>query len=181
MKTMVVAVGSTNLSKVRAVERAYAMLGFNIVVRAVKPNIDLPRQPIGLEELYNGAVRRAEAALSAVDDAEEAVGIEAGVFKDLGGRYINIPVAAIVDRGGYLTIGVGPGFEIPRSFGSELDLGRELEEVVDERFGRASTGELEGFVGILTKSIITRIDLNTGAVLMALIPRLPWNRSLYTP
>lgn len=172
---MRVAVGSLNPSKVDAVKRAYSILGIEAEVIPVKPP-PLPRQPMGLESIIDGAFTRARWALGMVN-ADEAVGIEAGVV-DVRGYSINIVAASVFDGAEY-TIGIGPSFMIPQAFAKEIQAGRELEEVVDSYYGTVNVGEGEGFIGLLTRGIVKRIDLNTQAVLMALVPRLKWNRGLY--
>ena len=174
----VVAVGSLNSTKINAVAKAYSMFGITVDVRPVK--VQTPtQQPLGLSEITNGAVVRARLALEAVNKAEEAIGIETGLVKVGDLTYLNIPVAAIMSRDGYLTIGIGPGFAIPTSLIRNVELGMELEKAVEMQYGYANAGESMGLVGILTRGLVTRLDANTWSVLMALIPRLPWNRGLY--
>jgi len=60
-----------------------------------------------------------------------------------------------------------------------VELGMELEKAVETRYGYTGVGESIGLVGILTRGLVTRLDANTWSVLMALIPRLSWNRGLY--
>ena len=173
----VVAVGSLNSTKINAVAKAYSMFGITVDVRPVKVQA-LTQQPLGLGEITNGAVLRARQALNTVNDAEEAVGIETGLVK-VSDSYLNIPVAAIIGKDGYLTIGIGPGFAIPIDLVRSVELGMELEKAVETRYGYTGVGESIGLVGILTRGLVTRLDANTWSVLMALIPRLSWNRGLY--
>jgi len=108
----VVAVGSLNSTKINAVAKAYSMFGITVDVRPVK--VQTPtQQPLGLSEITNGAVLRARLALEAVNEAEEAVGIETGLVKVGDLTYLNIPVAAIMSRDGYLTIGIGLVLQYP--------------------------------------------------------------------
>ena len=84
---MIVAVASRNPNKLRAVEKAYMLFGIPAsVVAAAKPAA-LPPQPLGLDAVVKGAVKRAEAALQAVAEAEHGVGIEAGVVA-VAGRHL---------------------------------------------------------------------------------------------
>ncbi len=172
-----VGIASKNPNKIRAVERAFLICGFKAVIIPVEPPPDLPKEPIGLDQIHDGAVKRALHALKAVN-ADFGVGIEAGVVR-INDDIIDITIAAIADQEGKTTIGVGPGFMIPPKFKDELLKGRELAELVEAEFGIIGVGRRSGFIGVLTRGLIERFDLNFQAVYMALIPRLPWNRGLY--
>jgi inosine/xanthosine triphosphatase len=175
---VIVAVASRNPNKLRAVEKAYMLFGIPAsVVAAAKPAA-LPPQPIGLDAVVEGAVKRAEAALQAVDEAEHGVGIEAGVVS-AAGRHLDITVAAVADRSGEVTLGFGPAFQVPAVFLGEVLRGVELGVLAERHFRRGAVGYREGIIGFLTKRRVTRLDLNLAAVAMALVPRLPYNRRLY--
>ena len=173
-----VAVGSTNPSKVSAVEKAYTRFGIDVDARAVDAISGVPPQPTTLEEVVRGAFNRAVNALSLVTDAEEGVGIESGLMRvPILGAYVDVTAAVIVDRGGYATIGLSPAFQIPPSFVDEALRGRDLSSIVRERLGIEDIGRREGLIGLLTNGVVVRRDLNEQAVAMALIPRL--NEGIY--
>lgn len=177
---MKVALASKNPSKVKAVEEALRILGINGVVEAVDPPPGLPPEPMGLEATVNGAVARARHALNSVEDSTYGVGIEAGVVT-ISTYNVNLDatVAAVVDRGGLITLGLSPAFMIPPIFMKELMAGKELNDVVEEYYGVPNAGKGVGFIGLLSKGLTKRINLNAEAVYMALLPRMPWNRDLY--
>ncbi len=175
---MIVAVASRNPNKLRAVERAYAMFGLRAVVLSAERPPDLPPQPLGLAEVFRGAAERARHALSASPSAEHGVGIEAGVV-ELGDLRLDVTVAAVADRSGLVTAGVGPGFQVPGRFLADVLRGVELGKLAEAFFGRPAVGYREGLVGVLSRGRVTRLDLNTAAVAMALLPRLPYNSRLY--
>jgi inosine/xanthosine triphosphatase len=127
---VIVAVASRNPNKLRAVEKAYTLFGIPASVIAAAKPAALPPQPIGLDAVVEGALKRAEAALQAVAEAEHGVGIEAGVVAATG-RHLDITVAAIAamteaDRTGKVTLGFGPAFQIPAIFLGEVLRGVEL-------------------------------------------------------
>lgn len=172
------AVASRNPNKLRAVEEAYRAFGLKaLVVPAEKPPALRP-QPVGIAEVVGGAVERARHAVSIVAGAEHGVGIEAGVV-DAGGFKLDLTVAAIADRRGRVTLGAGPGFEVPHLFLEDVLRGAELGALAERHFGRPAVGYREGLVGQLSRGRITRLDLNLYAVAMALLPRLPYNSRLY--
>jgi len=149
-------VASRNPNKLRAVEKAYMLFGIPAsVVAAAKPAA-LPPQPIGLDAVVEGAVKRAEAALHAVAEAEHGVGIEAGAVA-VAGRHLDITVAAVADRSGEVTLGFGPAFQIPAVFLKEVLRGVELGVLAERHFRRGAVGYREGIIGVLTKRRITRL------------------------
>ncbi|HDN75505.1 MAG TPA: DUF84 family protein, partial [Acidilobales archaeon] len=137
-----------------------------------------PPQPMGLNEIFEGAYNRAVNALNRDSECSLGVGVEAGIY-EVKGRYFDVQVAAIVDRNGFTSYGLSPSFQIPKPFSYALTKGeaKELEEVVDRYFGTKDIGAKGGLIKILTKSVVLREELTYYAVVMALIPRL--NPNLY--
>ncbi|MFN7105341.1 MAG: DUF84 family protein [Pyrobaculum sp.] len=174
---MLVAVTSRNPNKVRAVEMAYRLFGIPARVITVDKPAALPRQPVGFSQVVAGAVARARHAV-ATAGVEHGVGIEAGAVA-IDEMYLDVTIAAIVDRWGEVTLGVGPGFKIPTTFIHDVLKGVELGVEAEERLKTPAVGYREGLVGVLTRGKVTRLDLNLVAVAMALIPRLPYNKDLY--
>ncbi|ABW00974.1 inosine/xanthosine triphosphatase [Caldivirga maquilingensis] len=177
---MKVALASRNPSKVKAVEEALRILNINGTVEAVDPPPGIPPEPMGLEATVNGAVVRARHALSSIKDSTYGIGIEAGVLM-LSAFNVNfdVTVAAVIDRKGLITLGLSPAFMIPPAFMRELMTGKELNDVVEKYYGVPNAGKGIGFIGLLSRGLIKRINLNTEAVYMALLPRMPWNKDLY--
>jgi len=176
---MRIAVGSTNPTKVKAVENVMKRIYGDVEVFGVEVESGVPDQPIGLEEIARGAINRAKMALEKTS-AELGVGIEAGIYqfpKTLTG-YLDIQVCAVASPDGRITIGHGPGFEYP-----PVVIERILNEGVEAGIamgGLVNDLELKkkiGAIGVLSKGLLTRTELNEIAVLMAMIPRL--NRGLF--
>ncbi len=164
---MKVNVGSTNPVKVRATERALARLApdreFDVEGVDVDPGV--PEQPVGWDEVYEGASNRAKAALER--GADLGVGIEAGLV-EVGGRYLDVHVAVVTD-GDSEGVGLSPGFEPPEDVGSEALRGRPVGDVVSEKLGVRDIGRGAGLIGVLTRGAVLRDDLCELAVIMALV------------
>lgn len=174
-----VAVGSGNVVKVRAVEKAW-ILKASARVEGFRVESGVSRQPIGVSEILRGALNRARGALR-MSGYDYGVGIEAGLlpFPSSSG-YIDVQVAVILGPGGRASLGLSPGFELPRAWVDEILMrGRELEEVATRSLGVDRIGEKIGVIGRLTMGAVTRTDLTYQAVVMAL---LPWiNPEIYGP
>ncbi len=175
---MLIAVGSVNRSKLDGVRKAFEMYYSNVEVVGNDVGSDLPPQPIGLNEVFKGALVRALRAIKLRSDAAYGVGVEAGLLC-IEGRWFDVHVASIVGSDGWITYGLSPAFEVPMQFIDKILTGeaKELEVVVDDYFRTKDIGEHGGFVKILSKGRVLRDELVFYATLMALIPRV--NRELY--
>jgi len=171
---MRVAVGSENPTKVLAVEDIMKKIYGEAEVFGVKVESGVSDQPVGIEEVVKGAINRAKRALEA-GDADLGVGIEAGIYRfpETITGYLDIQVCAIASPDGRITIGHGPGFEYPpavieRIIGDGVEAGLAMGELVNDPELKKKIGA----IGVLSKGLLNRRELNSIAVLMAMIPRL---------
>ncbi|WP_069807499.1 inosine/xanthosine triphosphatase [Vulcanisaeta thermophila] len=178
--TLRIAVGSRNPNKVRGVKRALSLLGLRALVIPVEPPEDTPREPLGINEIAKGALRRAQHAINAVPDSVFGIGIEAGVLTiESMNTHLDVTMAVVLDQYGIITVGLSPGFMIPSKFMEEIRRGVELNEVVERYYGVRDVGRRWGFVSMVSRGFVDREWLNAEAVYMALLPRMPWNARLY--
>jgi len=171
---MRIAVGSTNPTKVKAVENVMRRIYGDVEVIGVEVDSGVSDQPIGIEEIARGAINRAKQALEKTG-ADLGVGIEAGIYPFPGTLtgYLDVQVCAIVSPDGVITIGHGPGFEYPpvvieRILKEGVEAGIAMGELVNDPELKRKVGA----IGVLSKGLLTRTELNEIAVLMAMIPRI---------
>ena len=160
--------GSLNKAKYNGARKALSLLGvtkiYMIDVKGLKP------QPIGLDEIYNGAYIR---ALKAYEYKPECygLGIEAGLIR-VNRYYLSGQIAVLTD-GERIGVGMSSFFPIPsRIAGEILEGGVELKEVMARETGLRDIAETIGAIGHYTKGFMTRTDLSYQAVLTAIIPFL---------
>ncbi|MEM1619718.1 MAG: inosine/xanthosine triphosphatase [Fervidicoccaceae archaeon] len=167
-----VAVGTTNRSKLLGVARAWRLFGPAELV-AIDPGSPVSPQPLGWSEVVTGSLARARRALEKVSDASFGVGLEAGLVPaPVPTGYLEVQVAVIVDDQARVSVGTSAGFEIPHEMlGRVLGL-EELGAVAERELRRRNIGERVGLIGYLTRGSMTRADLAFQATLSALIPRL---------
>ena len=168
---MNVNVGTGNPLKVKAVRAAFVEVfqGESLNVKAVSVEVDIPSQPFG-EAVIRGAIRRAKGALG---DGHFGVGIEAGLIQLPGcDRPLNVQFCAIIDRSGRLTLGHGPGFELPEGVVEQLLRGSTLNREMSRLTGISEIKETIGAIGVLSGGRIDRAAVTREAVLMALVPRI---------
>lgn len=173
LRPALVAVGSENPVKVDAVRRVFARLGKDPVVTGRRVPSRVAEQPVG-EATWTGAKERAHAALSAVPNADFGVGIEAGLLRvTKEARWYDVQVCAIVDAGGRVTTGVGPGFEHAYGVLKEvLEEKKTVGEAIGRLSGDADVGRRVGAVGWLSEGAVDRAAITEQAVLMAWLPRV---------
>ncbi|AHL23064.1 inosine/xanthosine triphosphatase [Thermococcus nautili] len=176
---MRIAVGSTNPTKVKAVENVMRRIYGDVDVIGVEVDSGVPDQPIGIEEIVRGAINRAKRALEKTN-ADLGVGIEAGIYPFPGTLtgYLDVQVCAVASPDGRITIGHSPGFEYPpvvikRIIKEGVEAGVAMGELVRDPELKRKVGA----IGVLSKGLLTRTELNEMAVLMAMIPRM--NPSLF--
>jgi inosine/xanthosine triphosphatase len=171
-----IAVGSTNPSKIGAVEIAAERYLPNVNVVPVEVDSGVPDQPWGDEQSAAGAEQRARAAIQALG-SEIGVGLESGVVEGPSGRLFAVSWAAAVDQSGRVGLGASERFALPPEVAFRLRQGDdELGAVVDELLpNTAGRARLVGAVNVITGSRRDRIDLLTIAVIHALADLIePW-------
>lgn len=168
---MIVAVGTKNPAKLEGVTRAFAKYFHELELRSVDPSSVARRQPIGLEQMTEGAVARAKFALSKLG-GDLGVGVEAGIFI-MSGSYFDHQQAAIVDSSGKVSLGHSAGFMLPRgAMERMMKEGKELEQFAEGLSGVSQIGDKGGLIHHLTDGRMTRADLTEQCVVTALIPWL---------
>ncbi len=171
LSATLVAVGTSNPMKVRAVRRAFKLF-IDAEVVPVKVETGVPDQPVGVRELVRGAALRAIKARKAAG-AHYGVGVEAGPlpFPSSTG-YIETQVAVIVGPGEKASVGLSPSFEVSPDIVKAMLARVELSKASGIVRGGRDIGEGIGFIGVKTRGHVTRQDLTFYAVVMALVPWL---------
>lgn len=152
------AVGSTNPTKVRAVEEIGKALGSNVI--GMKTASGVSDQPQTSEETIQGATNRAFSALTTTPGATFGVGFEGGVLP-LAGRLFLVDWAVLVDKEDRLFMTSGNMLPLPAEVESAVKGGEELSKSMGEFVGKQprQIGEDEGTVGVLTNGAIKRQDV----------------------
>jgi inosine/xanthosine triphosphatase len=176
--SVVLCIGSQNPVKIRGIVEAFSKFYNVSSVKSMRVVTGIPPQPIGLEQIVEGARRRAMLVFS--NECDFAVGLEAG-FYTVNSEPYDVEVAYIISKTGEVSLGFSPSFPIPRRIYSAITRGvyTELEEAVEKLFNVEKIGDKEGFIGLLTKRVCDRWLLSYYATLMALVKFI--NKDLYAP
>jgi inosine/xanthosine triphosphatase len=169
---VVVAVGTNNDVKIRAIENIFQRIFPDVKIIKSPVSSGVPDQPWG-DDTIKGAISRAASAFKTVEDAHFGVGVEAGLFQEnMTGHCFDVQYCAIVDRGGRITTGHGPGFYYPQVVVDELKKGKTVGEVMAELTNIKEIGHKQGAIGYLSNNLLDRSGLTEPAVLMAMVPRI---------
>lgn len=164
-----VAVGSANAAKIAAVRMLAGRVHNGAEVRGFDVASGVPEQPVG-EATWQGAAARAAAALAEWPEAHFGVGIEAGLLESPFGL-LDVQACVVLDRGGRLTAGHGPGFPHPPAVHDAVAEGRTVGDAIADLAGVAKVPE-EGAIGFLSWGLLSRAQLTEQAVLAAWLPRM---------
>lgn len=168
---MIVAVGTRNPAKLEGVRRAFFRYFANVELSSVDASSVARAQPLGLEQMVEGATTRARFALGRVG-GDYGVGVEAGIFQ-VDGVYFDHQQAAIMDVSGRVSLGHSAGYMLPKeAIERILREGKELEQLAEGLSGIEGVGDKGGLVHHLTRGKVSRADLTEQSVIMALGPRL---------
>jgi len=168
---MRVCAGTKNPSKLEGIRQAFKEVFKNEDVELISVEFtSLTPQPIGLDEIVNGALGRVHASLSR-KDCDFYVGVEAGIIEVMPNTYVDVQVTLIRDLRGRQSIGLSPGFQVPDKLmrlivNNEV---KELEEAVAKTYNIVNIGEREGVIHLLSKGLLDRTYLTKLSVLMALM------------
>lgn len=164
---MIIAVGSTNPTKITPVKKIFSHHFKKVKVIGINAPSGIKDQPLNIDEIYTGALNRAKTALKKVKGASFGVGIEGGLHKHNFGWFEH-SIVVIVDKKNNIGIGASGGIVLPEKIIKQIKKGKNLEQVIDRIFKTKKVGEGIGMFGVLTKGVVTRTDGVTHGVAFAL-------------
>ncbi|GAB4405616.1 MAG: inosine/xanthosine triphosphatase [Bacteroidia bacterium] len=169
---MHIVVASRNPVKIAAVCAGFAQAfaGTDCTFEEVEVPSGVPDQPRSDTETYEGARNRAQAASQALPAADAWVGIEGGI-ENLPQGMVAFAWVVVLHRQRQ-GAARSASFVLPPAVAGLVRQGVELGEADDRVFGRRDSKRQDGAVGLLTQGRISRQQLYSPAVLLALIPFL---------
>lgn len=171
-----VAVGSRNPVKLSSAEAAFKLLlprAPEVAVQGFAAASGVPDQPMGDSETKAGALNRATAAYEMFQERNGctptyAVGMEGGIADD--GSAMDCFAWMCIYDGARQGTAKTASFQLPQRIAELVRSGMELGAADDIVFGTKNNKQGDGTVGHLTKSLLSRTDYYTPAVLLAFIP-----------
>ncbi len=162
-------IGTGNSMKVRAAKVAFRKIGITDV-QGISVETGIPSQPVGLNETIAGALARAVKTRNVCEDCFTS-GVESGIIPyPAPTGYIVQQVAIVIDPQGKIAMGVSQGFELYEFEAEKVSMGIELAKVASSYRDIIRIKENLGYIGYMTRGVITRFDLTVDALVMALKP-----------
>ena len=170
-------VGSTNPPKLQGVRAALSAFSRDITIEGIEVESGVPEQPLGFEEIVEGARNRAERAKRG-GECDLGIGYEDGLVAISGSleSWFNIGCAAVSD-GVRISLGLSSGFSYPPVCSQRAVTERRPIGTLFDRFWRqhresspAPAQPSIGNVGELTGGALTRAEYTRHAVVCALTP-----------
>ena len=179
-----VRVGSTNALKLQGVRAALAAFSRDVTIEGIDVESGVSDQPLGFEEILEGARNRAERAKRG-GECDLGIGYEDGLVELPGSleSWFNIGCAAVSD-GVRISLGLSSGFTYPPACSLAVAEREPIGALFDRFWGEhresspAPAPVSIGNVGKLTCGALTRAEYTRHAVVCALTPLI--HPDLYT-
>lgn len=165
---MKIAVGSTNPTKVAAVETIVRQLWPEAEISAVAIASGVSEMPMSDDETITGAQNRARAARLAAN-ADLGFGLEGGVHSTSFGLMLQGWVV-VTDRNGREGVASSGRLPLPPAIARRVLAGEELGPIMDNLLGQENVKNKGGAVGALTGGLIPRKQAFALGVGYALAP-----------
>lgn len=151
---MNIAIGTMNKAKVNAVKTVMQSQCLDAVFTPVKAHSLVSDQPMSNEETRQGAINRAQHALT-LTDAHIAFGLEGGVTVLEDQLYI-CNWAALVTADGQSFTAAGAQLPLPIEVAQCILAGEELGPVMERYAAQSDIRQNQGAIGIFTDGLVSR-------------------------
>lgn len=170
---MKILMGTINPGKIQGAKQAFEKYFEDVEIEGVKVSSEVNDQPIN-DEIFQGVRNRVKNVRRYAEEngieADYYVASEAGII-NLSGEWIDINAVVIEDKEGYQSLGISQGFPVPEKYMKEIRE-TELGKVMDRIFSGKELAKGKGGISILTKDVVSRIELTQNAFVMALIKHI---------
>ena len=166
---MKVIIGSTNASKIAAVNIAFSKVFKDTPIICVGIEVDsgISNHPTNAFESIQGAINRVNAAKKANPGADYYVGIEGGLL-NVSERYWEFGWVAILDSKDNLSTALSPGIELKGKLLKLVLAGVELSLALERTHDLKDVGKKNGFYGFATDDVLDRQQAYSDGVIFAL-------------
>lgn len=168
---MKIIVSSHNPVKMGAVSDAFQTLFSSTDLDFVPVTVDsgVREQPLSDEETRLGALNRASNARLQMPDADYWVGLEGGLER-IDQCLLASAWMVIINAKGRLGMARTPTVPLPLAVQALVEQGIEMGEANDRVFETRNSKQAGGAFGLLTEGRMTRRDIYSQAVQLALVP-----------
>ncbi|MEO4051895.1 DUF84 family protein [Solibacillus sp. CAU 1738] len=154
---MIVAIGTLNKAKTRAVEQVIRKYYEDVEFVHIDVPSGVSQQPFSDIETRQGAINRAMNTLNRAN-ADLNFGLEGGVH-EIDGQMYCCNWGAVALKNGTIISGAGAQFILPEEIARELRSGLELGPVMDAFTNTKNIRHSAGAIGIFTNKLIDRTEM----------------------
>ena len=130
---MKIVLGSTSETKIGILKDCLnPMIKGDFEVSGVEVDSEITDQPLDENVTIQGSINRAMNALNKSNDSEIGVGLEGGLHEINDKGYFLICSAAIVDKDGQVSVGVGGKLQLPKEVSDGVKEGKQFGELIRE-------------------------------------------------
>jgi inosine/xanthosine triphosphatase len=155
---MIIAVGTENKAKIKAVEKAIKDAWGDTKIVPVAVDSGVAKQPTSDNEAIDGAIVRAQNALKLIRTAKYGIGLEGTVDVNNHGMFLR-GWTVIMDRKGTTGIGSSGSVILPNFLAKGLAEGKELGPLIQQHLSDThdEIRHTLGTNGVLTKGLYDRV------------------------
>lgn len=159
-------VASANPSKINAVANAFQQLlpQQKCHVSGIATLSGVAAQPLSSDETLQGALNRINDAKARQPGASYYVSIEAGLDEDFTFAWI------VIEHQGKISKSRSAAFMLPPTVLNAIAQGEELGDIMDTLFSQHNIKQKGGAIGLLTAGKLSRSEVYTQAIILAMIP-----------
>src|SRR5665213_1464250 len=169
MTKIKVAVGTDSALKIRALQAALATLGYGAKVLFGKAESGVNMQPVGLDEMEQGARNRAVWALKEHPEAQFYVGIENGLVQQSERWYDPACIVVLISGSNEESVAFGAFFPVPIWIAQKASSDKTNTDIGIIVQGLAGGGEKDA-MKYLSEGTVHREELLTEAIECAFAP-----------
>lgn len=154
---MIIAVGSTNPSKIRAVKKAIKKSLGKVEIVSAEVESNVPAQPLSDPQTQLGAQNRAKNVILRFPQADLGIGLEGGVTEYNGGLWSTV-WCCVCDKDGNMYCTNGARMRLPKSIALPIKDGEEMGPLMDKLAGKKHIRKGIGMIGVVTQKYVTRSE-----------------------
>lgn len=163
-------IATKNQGKIEGARRAFSHYFDDVQIEGIPVSSDVSEQPVN-DEIFAGAKNRVRNLKTYCKEkgieADIYLSIESGINNVLG-KWMITNIAVIEDTKGFESVGTSPSFPVPEKLVDKV-INTDLSQVMNGIFGKDEERHNKaGGIQLLTKNLVSRIDLTELAFIMAL-------------